>query len=268
MPTKITQLDVFAMTDAPVSGFVPALHGKMQRIACPDVTLAAGGVHVLPEAQAHHLRNVLRAKDGENVRAFNAVDGEWLATLRHDGKRGVKLEITTHLRAATVLPDIWLVASPLKKDALDMMVEKASELGASRFIPVIADHTVVHRLNSERAQAQAMDAAEQCERFDIMAIDDLQPLAKLLENWPQERTLYVALERSAALPFLKVLRNESPQDKMALLIGPEGGFSPAEREYLLALPFVTPVSRGETILRAETAAVTALSLLGGFLQAK
>lgn len=256
------------MTDAPATTFEPLTHGKMPRIACLGVTLAANTAHPLDDAQAHHLRNVLRTADGEQVRAFNAADGEWLAVVRHDGKRGVRLEIVARLRDAVALPDIWLVASPLKKDALDMMIEKASELGASRFVPVIADHTAVHRLNTERAVAQAVDAAEQCERFDVMAIDDLQPLSRLLDQWQQGRTLYVALERSAAKPFLKVLRDEAPAAQMAVLVGPEGGFSHAEREHLLALPFVTPVSLGDTILRAETAAVTALSLLGGFLQAK
>lgn len=255
------------MTDA-LATFDPVLHGKMPRIACLDGTLAMGIVYTLDEAQVHHLRTVLRVGDGENVRAFNAKDGEWLASLRHQGKRGAVLEIAAFLRAPVVLPDIWLVASPLKKDALDMMIEKASELGASRFVPVIADHTVVHRLNGERAHAQAIDAAEQCERFDVMAIDELQPLAQLLKDWPQERTLYVALERSAAKPFLKVLREEAPAGKMAVLVGPEGGFSHKEREQLLALPFVDPVSLGDTILRAETAAVAGLSLLSGFLQAK
>lgn len=255
------------MTDASAT-FDPALHGKMPRIACLDATLATGVAHTLDEAQAHHLRNVLRVSDGENVRAFNAKDGEWLASLRHQGKRGAALEITAFLRPPVALADIWLVASPLKKDALDMMIEKASELGASRFVPVIADHTVVHRLNAERAHAQAIDAAEQCERFDVMAIDELQPLAQLLKDWQQERTLYVALERSAAKPFLKVLREEAPAEKMAVLVGPEGGFSQKEREQLLALPFVDPVSLGDTILRAETAAVAGLSLLSGFLQAK
>ncbi len=256
------------MTDAPAAAFDPALHGKMPRIACLGVALAAGAIHALDEAQAHHLRTVLRVADGESVRAFNAQDGEWLALARHAGKRGVTLEITALLRAPVALPDIWLVASPLKKDALDMMIEKASELGASRFVPVIADHTAVHRLNAERAHAQAIDAAEQCERFDVMAIDDLQPLSQLLAYWPQERALYVAIERSAAQPFLKALRAEAPPAQMAVLVGPEGGFSPKEREYLLALPFVVPVSLGGTILRAETAAVVALGLLCGFLQAK
>ena len=256
------------MTDTTATAFDPLLHGKMPRIACLGVTLVPDVVHPLDDAQAHHLRNVLRTKDGEHVRAFNTHDGEWLATVRHDGKRGVRLEVTSHLRKATVLPDIWLVASPLKKDALDMMIEKASELGASRFVPVIADHTAVHRLNTERAVAQAVDAAEQCERFDVMAIDELQPLSRLLDSWPQERMLYVALERSAATPFLKALREEAPPQHMAVLVGPEGGFSQAERDRLLSLPFVIPVSLGDTILRAETAAVAVLSLLSGFLQAK
>jgi 16S rRNA (uracil1498-N3)-methyltransferase len=148
------------------------------------------------------------------------------------------------------------------------MIEKASELGAARFVPVIADHTAVPRLNVERAEAQAVDAAEQCERLDIMAIDALQPLSALLADWPQDRTLYLALERSAAAPFAAILRDNPPPPAMALLIGPEGGFSPDERAHLLSLAFVQPVSLGPTILRAETAAIAGLAVLTGFLQAK
>ncbi len=254
-------------TTAP-EGFQPHTHGKLPRVALTGMALGEGISHPLAEGQAHHLRNVLRVADGENIRVFNADDGEWLATLRHAGKRGAGVEVTGFLRKPVVLPDIWLVASPLKKDALDLMVEKASELGVSRFMPVIADHTAVHRMNIERAQAQAIDAAEQCERCDVMTVSPLATLSQVLDSWPQERALYVALERSAALPFLRVLRDEAPPAAMAVLVGPEGGFSQAERARLLALPFVTPVSLGETILRAETAAVTAVSLLAGFVQAK
>lgn len=258
------------MTVTPAStAFDPMRHRRLTRIACIDADFSQGVMHTLDDAQAHHLRTVLRVANGEEVRAFHPLHGEWLAVVRHQGKRGVALEMQSFLRAPVVLPDIWLVASPLKKDALDMMIEKASELGCARFVPVIAEYTAVHRLNAERAHAQAVDAAEQCERFDVMTVDDVAPLARVLDNWPRERALYVALERSAeAPPFLRALRDVPPPAAMAVLVGPEGGFSEREREHLLSLPFVQPVSLGATILRAETAAVTALSLLCGFLQSK
>lgn len=250
------------------AAFDPMVHRRLTRIACLDADFIVGGTHTLAEGQAHHLRVVLRVADGEQVRIFHPVHGEWLAVLRHAGKRGAVVDMQSALRAPVSLPDIWLVASPLKKDALDMMIEKASELGAARFVPVIAEHTVVHRLNVERAHAQAIDAAEQCERFDVMAIDDVAPLSHVLDTWPRDRVLYVALERSAAPPFLTALREVPPPAQMAVLIGPEGGFSARERDHLLSLPFMQPVSLGGTILRAETAAVTALGLLAGFVQAK
>ena len=250
------------------AAFDPMVYRRLTRIACLDADFSAGSTYALAEGQAHHLRVVLRAGDGEQVRVFHPVHGEWLAVLRHAGKRGVAVEMQSPLRAAIALPDIWLVASPLKKDALDIMIEKASELGAARFVPVIAEHTAVHRLNVERAHAQAIDAAEQCERFDVMTVDDVAPLSRVLDSWPRDRVLYVALERSAAPPFLTALREVPPPAQMAVLIGPEGGFSAHERDHLLSLPFVQPVSLGSTILRAETAAVTALGLLAGFIQAK
>lgn len=254
------------MTEATVS-FDPGVHGKLPRIACLGVVLAAGETHVLDEGQAHHLRVVLRLVQGEAVRVFNSADGEWLAQLHHEGKRGARVVVAHRLRTPVSLPDVWLVASVLKKDALEMMVEKASELGTARFVPVIAERTAVHRMNNDRAHAQAVDAAEQCERFDVMTIDEVQPLERVLAQWPQERMLYVALERSAAPPFLAALRTQPPGEKLAVLVGPEGGFSPGERARLLDLPFVQAVSLGPTVLRAESAAVAALALLTGFIQA-
>ena len=233
-----------------------------------ETALAESAVVSLAEGQAHHLRQVLRLADAAHVRVFNAGDGEYAGQLRFEGKRGAAVLINARLRLPQPGADIWLVATPLKKDAFDMMVEKASELGAARFVPVITDHTVVHRVNSERLIAQAVDAAEQCERLDVMQFSDLAPVATVLKNWPTDRRLFVALERSAAPPFLQVLhdRPATPTTPLAVLVGPEGGFSAAERAQLLALPFAEPVSLGPTILRAETAGLAALAVLGGFLQ--
>lgn len=244
-------------------------HSRSPRVFLAD-NLAVGGDVVLAEAQAHHLRQVLRLEDGAALRLFNPRDGEFAGYLRYQGKRGASATLDHILRETVALPDIWLVASPLKKDALDVMVEKASELGAARFVPVIADHTAVHRLNGERLLAQAIDAAEQCERLDVMDIAPLRTLSETLRDWPASRVLYVALERSAALPLLQALRDIPPERDapLALLVGPEGGFSEAEREHILALPFVQPVSLGATILRAETAALAGLAVLSAFLQSK
>lgn len=240
---------------------------RSPRVYCGDAVLAAGAEHALGEGQAHHLRQVLRLADGAGVRAFSAPSGEWAARLAHSGKRGAVLHIGAQVRAPRPAADIWLVASPLKKDALDIMVEKASELGAARFVPVICDHSAVHRINPERLVAQATDAAEQCERLDVMALDALAPLAEVLARWPAGRPLYAALERSGAPLLLQALQQDGTRGPAAVLVGPEGGFSPAEREKLENLGFVRAVSLGDTILRAETAAIVSLALFQGLRQA-
>lgn len=240
---------------------------KSPRLWCGGAALSTGAEHPLAEGQAHHLRQVMRLPDGAAVRAFSAPSGEYAARLRHQGKKGAAVVIEQPLRAPKAAHDIWLVASPLKKDALDFMVEKASELGAARFVPVLCDHTAVHRLNGERLAAQAIDAAEQCERLDVMDIAELQDLRRLLAGWPAGRVLFAALERRDAMPLLRALE-AAPAGPAAVLVGPEGGFSDAEKDYLLGLDFVRGISLGDNILRAETAALTALALWQGYQQGK
>lgn len=240
---------------------------KSPRLWCGAAALSTGTEHALDDGQAHHLRQVLRLPDGAVVRAFSAQSGEYAARLRHQGKKGASVAIEQALRAPKAADDIWLIASPLKKDALDFMVEKASELGAARFLPVLCDHTAVHRLNAERLTAQAIDAAEQCERLDVMEIAELQDLARLLAQWPAGRVLYAALERRDAMPFLLALE-AAPAAPAAVLVGPEGGFSDAEKEHLLGLDFVRVVSLGDNILRAETAALAGLALWQGYQHGK
>ncbi len=227
-----------------------------------EAELTAGGYCALDEGQAHYLRHVMRLAAGDQLRVFNRQNGEWLAVIETTGKKDIGAIVTQQLRAPAGLQnvDTWLVASPLKKEAFDFMLEKASELGTARFVPVICDHTSVHRLNDDRLRASAIESAEQCERLDVMTTGKLQKLSVLLDSWPADRKLIAAIERSDSQPILKAAGQLSGQ-KLAVLIGPEGGFSADEKARLLACPFVVPVSLGPLILRAETAAVAALSVL-------
>lgn len=236
-----------------------------------DAPLAEGAILVLGQAQAHYVRTVMRRGVGEALKLFNARDGEFSALISRADRKGVEVRLDARLRAPAPESDLWLLFTPVKRDAVELIVQKATELGASRFIPVETERTQTHRLNVERLAAIAVEAAEQCGRLSVPAVEDLQPLARALEGWPgDQRLIYCdeagddpqaewGGETGRAPPLLKAVANIAPP--AAILIGPEGGFSPGERARLRALPFVTPVSLGPRILRADTAAIAALAIV-------
>lgn len=206
-------------------------------------------------AQAHHIGVVLRRGAGDAVRLFNERDGEWLGevvALRKDRGRFILRE---RLRPPAPEPSFTLVMAAIKRDALDWVVEKATELGVTRIQLVQTRRTVVGQANLERLQAIARGAAEQCERLGVPRMDAVLPLHVFLANWGAA-PLLVAAERRAAPPIAAVAAAAR-----ALLIGPEGGFTPQELDDLAARPFVSPCRLGPRILRAETAAVAGLAAL-------
>jgi 16S rRNA (uracil1498-N3)-methyltransferase len=218
------------------------------------------GVRVVPdEAQAHYLLHVMRAKAGDAVRLFNGRDGEWLAVLAELSKRGCVLLCRHRLAPQSDAPDIWLAFAPIKKTPADYVVQKATELGVRRLKPVFTRRTIVTRVNLERMRANAIEAAEQSGRFDIPEIVEPQSLAVLLASWPSDRTIVFCDEAGEAAPIASALASLA-DGPAAILTGPEGGFDPAEREMIRRLPNVVPVSLGERILRADTAALAALSV--------
>lgn len=217
--------------------------------------LSAGAEVPATAGQAHYLGSVMRRAVGDAVLLFNGSDGEWLArigALRKD-KGHFIVEAQTRPQAAE--PDLWLVFALLKRDATDLVVEKATELGASRILPVFSERTNAARVNEERLAAIAAEAAEQCERLSVPEIAAPQSLAALLAAWPAGRRLVVAAERSDAPPIRPM------PGPCALIIGPEGGFTPLELDLLGRNPLVNKASLGPRILRAETAAIVGLALL-------
>jgi len=205
--------------------------------------------------QAHYLRTVMRRRAGDPVALFNGRDGEWLAhidTVRPDRAR---LAVGHRLREQVPEPDFWLAFALLKRDATDLVVQKATELGVAAIHPVITGRTNAARVNFERLSAIAIEAAEQSERLTVPELHQPQPLPALLTSWPAGRPLIVAVERTHA-PHIPPLAGPA-----ALLVGPEGGFDPAELETLRAHPFVTACSLGPRILRADTACIAGLALL-------
>jgi len=217
--------------------------------------LAAGTLVAASPEQAHYLGSVMRRQAGEHVLLFNGTDGEWrceLTAIRKDRAQFIVLEQT---RPQAPEPELTLVFAPVKRDATDLIIEKATELGVSRIAPVFTERTNTARLNLDRLTAIAREAAEQCERLTVPVIDEPMRLFDRLGIWPAELRLSAAIERSNAAPPLPA------PGPAALLIGPEGGFTRAELDALRRLAFVEPIGLGPRILRAETAVIVGLALL-------
>ena len=220
--------------------------------------LGEGVAVALDEGQSHYLLHVLRAHAGNRVLLFNGRGGEWLAEIAQAGKRGVMAKCMKQTEPQTEVPDIWLAFAPVKKTPADYLVQKATELGVSALLPVFTRRTIVSRINQERMTANAIEAAEQSARLSVPEIHQGTSLEKLLSSWPKGRRLFFCDEGGDAKPLAEAARGIS--GPVAILTGPEGGFDPAERDMLRQQPFVTPVTLGPRILRADTAALAALAI--------
>ena len=223
-----------------------------------DHALQAGQTVDLSRDQANYLFNVMRLGQGAEVALFNGRDGEWRALVAEAGKRGGSLVCDVQTAPLTPPPDLWLLFAPIKKARTDFIVEKATEMGAARIIPVQTDFTNAERIRQDRLQAHAIEATEQCGGTFVPEVSDLQRLDRVLADWPEGRGLIFADEGLAGAEAS--LAAAPRRQSWAILIGPEGGFSEAERARLRGLPFVTPIALGPRILRADTAAVAALTL--------
>jgi 16S rRNA (uracil1498-N3)-methyltransferase len=222
-----------------------------------DQPLADGMELRIEGGQAHYLLSVMRLKAGGTVKLFDDRTGEWLGEVAAVAKRDLIVRIIAKLRDREAVPDLWLCAAPIKRGRIDWVAEKASELGVARLVPVGTRRAVVDRLNIDRLRARMIEAAEQCERTALPELAGMLPLGALLRDWPAERALYFADEEGGT-PMLEAVRGRG--GPAAILIGPEGGFDPAERDAIRALPAAVGVSLGPRILRAETAALAAVSV--------
>jgi len=225
-----------------------------------DRVLSAGAMLQLDQAQTHYLRNVLRLGAGARIALFNGGDGEWWGEIERLGKDGGRVRVTERRRPPRPEPDLWLAFAPLKRARIDYLVEKASELGVSRLVPTLTERTQVERLNLDRLRAHARAAAEQSERLTVPIVLEPVPLSGLLAQWPRGRRLLACVETGAAPAIADRLAGAEP-GLWAVLVGPEGGFSDKELDGLVKLPFVCAVSLGPRVLRADTAAMAALSVL-------
>ena len=220
-----------------------------------DQPLSEGLALTLDGPPAHYLGTVLRLTPGAEVKLFDDRSGEWLARIDDASRKRVSLTLTRHLRPREQGPDLWLLFAPLKRATTDWLVEKATELGAARLQPVLTQRTVADRVNLDRLRAVTIEAAEQCDRTALPKVMEPAKLPALLKNWPADRTLMFADETGGA-----PLNEVACPGAAAILIGPEGGFTPEEREAIRATAGAAPVTLGPRILRAETAALAAISL--------
>ncbi len=220
--------------------------------------MAAGLAVSIDQAQAHYLFGVMRLKIDDPVLVFNGVDGEWLAKVVKPGKRNGLLALIEQTGPLQPPPDLWLIFAPIKKARTAFIVEKAVEMGAAEIIPVLTRYTNSDRLNIGRLEAHAIEAAEQCGATFVPEVKEPVKLKALLDAWPDDRLLVFCNERRDAPPIAEALSGK-PKGKWAIIIGPEGGFSPDEITAIKALVQTVAVSLGPRILRADTAAIAAMA---------
>ncbi|MCL6250632.1 16S rRNA (uracil(1498)-N(3))-methyltransferase [Altererythrobacter sp. KTW20L] len=210
--------------------------------------------------QAHYLSRVMRAGPGDAVVLCDDQTGEWAARVVEAGKHAVLLEAVEQLRPREQVPDFWLCPALLKKDRFDLVLEKATELGVARIVPVLTRRCVADKLNADRARSIVTEAAEQCARTALPELGDVTKLDALLRGWPQDRALFFADELGGEPAAAAFAAHSGPA---ALITGPEGGFDDAEREAIGAHPQARPITLGPRILRGETAAIAATALWMG-----
>ena len=217
----------------------------------------AGAVHLVEGNQGHYLVNVLRIRLGDHVLTFNGHTGEWIGEITKVGKGKAKITMREKVSDQIEEPDLWYLFAPVKKARVDYMIQKATEIGVSQISPVTTKRTNLDRIKHDKLVASAIEAAEQCGRMTVPQVDEITSLENMLQNWPKDRALIFCDEAGDAI----FMQDVSPVfDKWAILIGPEGGFTPEEREMIRDHKNTIAISLGPRILRADTAAVAALSL--------
>ena len=241
------------------NGMVEEPGGKVRLFV--EAPLAPMAMVVLTDSQSHYLVRVMRAGVGDHVLLFNGRDGEWRAEIAETKKHAAIVLCRTQTMAQIDVPDVWLIFAPIKKTPADYVAQKATELGVRVLQPVLTRRTIARRVNTDRLRANAIEAAEQSGRVSVPEIREPMSLDVLLRSWPKDRRLVFCDEAGDAEPIAEALANaKGDGHAWAVLTGPEGGFDPEERALVRATPFVVPVGLGPRIMRADTAALTALAL--------
>lgn len=229
-----------------------------------EADLIEGAALTLSQPQSHYLGHVLRRKAGDEVALFNGRDGEWRSEILAVSRRDMTVDPVAQTRAQTPRPDLVYCFAPLKHARQDYLAQKATEMGAGVLQPVITRRTVADRVKLDRLRANAIEAAEQCGILYVPEVKTPVPLDDMLAGWDPTRRLIFCDEAAPTSDPIAVLKSIEPAP-LAVLVGPEGGFDPAEHAFLTSQPFVVPLSLGPRILRADTAAVAALALVQAVL---
>ncbi|MEN2494595.1 MAG: Ribosomal RNA small subunit methyltransferase E [Hyphomicrobiaceae bacterium hypho_1] len=237
---------------------------KSQRLFCNDSMEESGKRIWCTPLQINYLFNVLRLKNGNIILIFNGRDGEWYARLNQQDKRTCSLELISQNRPQTNGPDIQFLFAPLKRERLDYMVQKVTELGVAKIQPIYTKHTVANSINLKRIYDNVIKASQQCGILRIPEIRKPEKLLECLNSWDAERILIFSDENADVSSPIRVLE-EVRRGKIAVLVGPEGGFSDYERNFLLDQLYVRRISLGPRIMRADTAAVAALALVNAVI---
>lgn len=213
---------------------------------------------ILNEEQTHYLKNVVKYAINDTLNCFDNKNGEFSCQIIEYNKKATTIRVLKKIKEYTPCPDIWLLFAPLKKDKTDFVIEKATELGCRKIIPVITQYTNTTNIKTERYIAQSIEASEQCRRTDLPEIESPIAFTKFINAWDPSRTLFFMDETLESLPFSAQIAANNNK-KAAILIGPEGGFSKEELNLLRMASFAKGATLGPRILRAETAVAAALS---------
>ena len=237
--------------------------GRVPRLYC-EQTLSADSELTLSREASHYLVTVLRLGGGSAVRLFNAIDGEWQCSISQANRKVARVTCDENLRDVKLPPDIDYLFAPLKSARLDYLTQKATEMGVRRLCPVITRYTLADKVNLDRMRANAIEAAEQCNMVYVPDVAEPEKLSHVLANWQDDRTLIFCDERAGLANPVATLKQVKTRP-LAVLMGPEGGFSEQERDMILSVPDVVALSLGPRIMRADTAAVAVLALVQSVL---
>ncbi|AIL65565.1 Ribosomal RNA small subunit methyltransferase E [Rickettsiales bacterium Ac37b] len=216
---------------------------------------------LLSHSQSHYLMNVMRKQIKDHIKVFNGKDGEWLSEIIHYNKKlGVEISLKEKLRKQENLPELWLIFTPIKQSRLHFILEKSAELGVTKMFPILTSRTVISNINLEKSKLVLVEAAEQSNRLDIPVIYNLQKLDTLISNWNPDNKIVLCNESETHIHIRNII-HKLDKDICTIMIGPEGGFTSQELDYLGKLPFLYSVSLGAQILRSETAAISSLACI-------
>ena len=214
----------------------------------------------LSNEQSHYIKNVMRLKPGDTISLFNSTNGEWSAKIVNHNKKNTEFKVEKLIKSKKLENDIWLAFSPIKKNPLDMMIQKTTELGVQKFIPVLSERTIVKDINITRLKKIIIEASEQSNRISVPAIENLQSLKNFLEKFKNNGTL-IFCDINCKKNDLKNILSKKNNGPICILVGPEGDFSEKERQLIIEKKEIFSLSLANNILRAETAAIASVTIV-------